>query len=104
MYPLLSGGQERDFDATGAKGKFHPHSVTASKTGGCGAIQPWYGNLGNSPPEINFNYGGEFERSPSKALMAGDSVNVVWQASSGGKSQRLFKYTVQQDSPDDRFS
>jgi flagellin-like protein len=29
-------------------------------------------------------------------LMEGDDVNVVWTASSGGKTQRLQKYTVQQ--------
>jgi flagellin-like protein len=33
-------------------------------------------------------------------LDAGDQVNVVWEASSGGKTQTLFKYTVQQGSPD----
>jgi flagellin-like protein len=28
-------------------------------------------------------------------LQSGDNVNVVWEASSGGKTQTLFKYTVQ---------
>jgi hypothetical protein len=28
-------------------------------------------------------------------IQSGDSVNVVWTAESGGKTQTLFKYTVQ---------
>jgi flagellin-like protein len=96
-YVLWSGGDNREF-GTSQVGKLHPHSVTAQKTGGCGTIQPYYGNLDMDPMEINFNYGGQFARSPSKALMTGDSVNVIWKASSGGKTQRLFKYTVQEDS------
>jgi hypothetical protein len=103
MYPLLSGGQERDFEATDAAGKFAPLSVTVKK-GGCGPTQVYYDNIANkNPPQINVVWSSSYETSPSKVMMAGDSVNVVWQASSGGKSQRLFKYTVQQDSPDEEL-
>jgi flagellin-like protein len=38
--------------------------------------------------------------SASKAPMEGDNVNVIWRASSGGKTQILTKYTVQSDSPE----
>jgi hypothetical protein len=37
---------------------------------------------------------------PATQLMSDDRVNVVWTASSGGKTQTLFKYSVQQNSPD----
>jgi flagellin-like protein len=42
------------------------------------------GHCGDSHPHWNFD-----------ALESGDDVNVVWTASSGGKTQTLFKYTVQ---------
>jgi flagellin-like protein len=35
------------------------------------------------------------DRARPRVLFTGDSVNVVWTASSGGKTQTLFKYTVQ---------
>jgi flagellin-like protein len=41
--------------------------------------------------------------NPGKSLReleSSDSVNVVWEASSGGKTQSLFRYSVQQGSPD----
>jgi FlaG/FlaF family flagellin (archaellin) len=34
------------------------------------------------------------------ALQTGDEITVVWEAQSGGKTQSLFKYTAQSDSPD----
>jgi flagellin-like protein len=40
------------------------------------------GNVGGSP-------------DPDPSLQQGDDVRVVWTASSGGKTQTLFKYTVQ---------
>jgi flagellin-like protein len=36
----------------------------------------------------------------SKVPMEGDTVSVIWKSSSGGKTQQLYKYTVQSDSPD----
>jgi flagellin-like protein len=36
-----------------------------------------------------------------KVLVAGDDIRVRWEAESGGKSQTLFKYTVQTTSPYD---
>jgi hypothetical protein len=39
-------------------------------------------------------------KTASKSLMADDTVSVVWTADSGGKTQQLFKYTVQTDSPE----
>jgi flagellin-like protein len=39
-------------------------------------------------------------RDRAQLLDQGNSVNVVWTASSGGKTQTLFKYTVQQSIPD----
>jgi FlaG/FlaF family flagellin (archaellin) len=33
-------------------------------------------------------------------LRSGDRVSVVWEASSGGKTQQLFRYTVQSTGPD----
>jgi FlaG/FlaF family flagellin (archaellin) len=42
------------------------------------------GHCGENHPHWNFD-----------ALESGDNVNVVWTASSGGKTQTLFKYTVQ---------
>jgi flagellin-like protein len=35
-----------------------------------------------------------------KVPMSGDKVAVIWESSSGGKTQRLQSYTVQSDSPD----
>jgi hypothetical protein len=32
-----------------------------------------------------------------KPLQADDDVTIVWESSSGGKTQTLFKYTVQSD-------
>jgi hypothetical protein len=33
-------------------------------------------------------------------LKSGDRISVVWEASSGGKTQQLFRYTVQSTGPD----
>jgi flagellin-like protein len=35
-----------------------------------------------------------------RRLVADDTVSIVWEASSGGKTQRLFKYTVQNPDPE----
>jgi hypothetical protein len=54
---------------------------------------PFGGNNGIIEPRIKWNGGAN-----SKVLTPldnGDSVNVVWTASSGGKTQTLFKYSVQ---------
>jgi flagellin-like protein len=40
------------------------------------------------------------EYSASKILLAGDKLQVVWTASSGGKTQTLTRYTVQTGWPD----
>jgi hypothetical protein len=46
--------------------------------------------------EIDWSNGPTVE---GPALMQGDNFNVIWTAESGGKTQTLFKYQVQQDSP-----
>jgi FlaG/FlaF family flagellin (archaellin) len=96
---LWSGGAERDF-TVGSRGPLPPHAA-AVRSGACeSAIQPYFGDLskGSGADTLALVYasGGH---AVSKAVMEGDSVGVIWQASSGGKTQQIFNYTVQQDSP-----
>jgi flagellin-like protein len=51
-------------------------------------------NLDDMPTHGN-NGGGQTRVVSGNQLDQGDQVNVVWTASSGGKTQTLFKYTVQ---------
>jgi flagellin-like protein len=50
-------------------------------------------------PSLQESGGGRDGRS-LPLLEQGDTVRVVWEASSGGKTQTLFQYTVQSGSPD----
>jgi flagellin-like protein len=54
---------------------------------------------GNNPEAANFNGDSCSDIWSSgrtlEPLKQGDGINVVWEASSGGKTQTLFKYTVQ---------
>jgi hypothetical protein len=42
-----------------------------------------------------YNGSGNVLDPPAKMLKAGDDMQVVWTASSGGKTQTLFEYSVQ---------
>jgi FlaG/FlaF family flagellin (archaellin) len=48
---------------------------------------------GNSGPNGDPNY--RYQNFETERLLTDDSINVVWTASSGGKTQTLFKYSVQ---------
>jgi flagellin-like protein len=56
-------------------------------------FSPEDGNVGLYPP-------GSPASDENLLLMSGDTVSMVWTAESGGKTQQLFKYTVQTSSPD----
>jgi flagellin-like protein len=51
-------------------------------------------NNGFAEPRLKW-YNGAWTGTVLTHLENGDNVNVVWTASSGGKTQTLFKYTVQ---------
>jgi flagellin-like protein len=60
-------------------------------------------------PQKNRGMGIKYDSDPTPAddfgycpLEADDEVSVVWKSSSGGKTQKLFKYTVQTGSNPDR--
>jgi hypothetical protein len=97
---LWSGGAERDFTFSGNRAPLPSHAA-AVQSGNCGsAIQPYFGDLDkNGPQDTLALVYPQDGYEVSKALMQGDSVGVMWQASSGGKTQQIFNYTVQQDSP-----
>jgi hypothetical protein len=64
-----------------------------------GGMEMRYDNNGNDPAFAKFHnaacpseMGGHIDLT---SYEQGDNVNVVWTASSGGKTQTLFKYTVQ---------
>jgi flagellin-like protein len=47
--------------------------------------------------EENFDFS---RKAPAPILAQGDAVDIVWNAESGGKSQKMFSYTVQNSIPD----
>jgi flagellin-like protein len=85
-------GLNREYVNSNAKYRFefdtNDNSVYLTSIGGTG--------------HSNSNYDGESTWNDNTAdfgelttLSTGDNVNVVWTASSGGKTQAIFKYTVQ---------
>jgi flagellin-like protein len=88
-FVLASGGSRRDLADGGRSKLWNDDAVPCSE-----AI--WQAGLGN---RLEIHRSGD-ARSASKALMSGDDLQVVWEASSGGKTQTLTKYTVQSDSPE----
>jgi flagellin-like protein len=102
-WALLSGGQERELEPIGS-GIAWPHDVAIKQIGCAGPTQPYVTMSGGKPNDISAVHtdgsGAVDDIRFSKVLMSGDKLNIVWRASSGGKSQTLTKYTVQTDSPD----
>jgi hypothetical protein len=96
---LWSGGSGREFTISGKRAPLPSHAA-AVESGNCGsAIQPYFGDMskGSGTDTLALVYPKD-GYEVSKALMEGDPVGVKWQASSGGKTQRIYTYTVQQDS------
>jgi flagellin-like protein len=99
---LVSGGGFRDFIDADPRGPL-PSYETLTNRGGC-IGKNWQASINSQDPHLEIHGDEEggtlWTGSAGKALMAGDTVSVKWEASSGGKTQQLYKYTVQTDSPD----
>jgi hypothetical protein len=78
----------------GSSYRFEPDPATGSG--------PNDGNMGLQGDGINKHPGSGSGELYGKVLVAGDDIRVRWEAESGGKSQTLFKYTVQTTSPFDK--
>jgi flagellin-like protein len=107
-YVLAAGGEHINLKK-GAKPKIPADTrLRGGMVSADGSVRPacdWQGINIDYPEnewylllDTNGNKIGQY--SFGKVPMSGDRVSVVWQASSGGKSQRLQSYTVQSDSPD----
>jgi hypothetical protein len=70
---------------------FHYHSFP------CGSSRTPHETEPHLDIEENFDNSRE---EPAKILDQGDSVDIVWQSASGGKSQKMFSYSVQHSIPD----
>jgi flagellin-like protein len=97
-----SATESDDLGSYGVGAPFsHEQYTTAIEDGNCG-IAVHFGDGAGNVEKMQFHegpWGGSCPIDATKRwqepLEQGDTVNVVWSAESGGKTQTLFKYTVQ---------
>jgi hypothetical protein len=94
----FSGGAFRDLQTDSDN---EPLPPPPENLGDCGKTMSLVDGVGANPAVVlRLDNSATDEYAFGKVPMAGDQVAVIWSASSGGKTQQLFKYTVQSDSPD----
>jgi flagellin-like protein len=99
------GGDVPGLTPSQKPGLSHENFEAYVNAGGCNPVMHVANNNpGSWPNERAFfhqaSFSGSCPNNPSghlalNAVTQGDDINVVWSASSGGKTQTLFKYTVQ---------
>jgi hypothetical protein len=98
--PALGSNEPVEF-SSGQTWRFHSYNAIADERLTPQTCDLHYDNNANNDDPAHAykhsgrcsDYGGN--RINFDPLLQGDNANVVWTASSGGKTQTLFKYTVQ---------